>query len=232
MNNTISILSSLNTNSNIPKAKTDKILCILEGKLELNMVFKIFNLLGYCSSCDDLALNKIKVVWGKEDKIIKDCNFNGGNQKASPSPKPAQEGYNLYKNKINIFKGILVIFDGDVDTNSEIETFFNNEYNTINVKKYLLVSQPCFEKTLIDFCTCGACLTIASNLSENQTSKCKKYKANFTQLPCFKSFTNSNYKNRQVNPEILVENLDIKNLLDLSTTSKITELKDFINSVL
>lgn len=229
MSNTISILNSLKTNTNSPKI--DKVLCILEGKLELNIIFRIYNLLGLSECCDKLALEKIKVIWGKGNQVVSNCNFNGGHQSGSPTPLPAKEAFNLYKTKIDSFNGILTIFDGDVDTNSEIEIFFNNEYSNINVKKYLLVSQPCFEKTLIDFCSCGQCLTIALALPENPASKCQKYKTNFPQLPCFKSFTNSNYRRRQVSSDILVDKLDMNNLSNLSTTSKITELKDFIISV-
>lgn len=226
MSNTVSLLKSLQTTANAPRI--DKILCILEGKLELNIIFRIFNLLGFSNCCDDLASKKIKVAWGKENQIVSNCNFNGGHQTGALTPLPAKEAYNVYKNKVNSYKGILTIFDSDVDINSNIENFFINEYQTINIEKYLLVSNPCFEKTLIDFCSCGQCLTIALALPENPTSKCQKYKTNFPQLPCFKSFTNTNYKKRQVNPDILVEKLDINNLSGLSEISKITELKDFI----
>ena len=226
MSNTVSILNSLKPNTD--SAKIDKLLCILEGNLELKIIFQIYNLLGLSESCNELVSKKIKVIWGKDKQVVSNCKFNGGHQRGSPSPLPAKEAFKLYKNKINSFNGVLTIFDGDVDTNSEIETFFKEEYRGINVKKYLLVSQPCFEKTLIDFCSCGQCLSIAVNLPENPVSKCQKYKTNFPKLPCFKSFTNSNYKKREVNADKLVEKLDMNNLSALSNSSKIRKLTDFI----
>jgi hypothetical protein len=154
MSNTLTILNSLKTHSTSPKI--DKVLCILEGKLELNIIFRIFNLLGLSECCDKLALEKIKVVWGKENKIVSKCNFSGGHQKGALTPLPAKEAYNLYKSKVGSYKGILTIFDGDVDFNSDIETFFVNEYKGINTKKHLLVSQPCFEKHLLIFVLVGS----------------------------------------------------------------------------
>lgn len=228
MANTVKILKSLKT-STTKASNIDKVLCILEGKLELNLIYKLYELLGYSRCCDELSKDKIKVAWGKSPVIINNCNFNGGNQPNLKTPKPATEAFKFYKNKINKFNAVVVLFDGDLDNNSEVENFFKTQLPSVSIDNLLIVSQPCFEKTLIDFCTCGNCLTQVMSFPSIPTSKCKKYKSKFSSLNCFRKFTNSNIVNRCVNSDSLVENLDSSNISSLSKTSSLFKLNSIIS---
>ncbi|MFY9103646.1 hypothetical protein OZY38_00155 [Aliarcobacter cryaerophilus] len=228
MSTAIDILKSLQTSAE-SDGKINKILCILEGKLELNLIFNLYRLLGYQKCCDELSKEKINVGWGKDIIIVSKCNFPGGNRPKLKTPKGAIEAFNFYKNKINKYQAVVVVFDGDLDDNSEVESFFKQELPSLSIDQLLIVSQPCFEKTLIDFCTCGNCLSQAISLPDIKQSKCKKYKKGFNVLTCFKKFTNSNVTNQRLNSNSLVKNLDPSNISSLSLDSPLSKLNSIIS---
>ncbi len=228
MSEAINILKSLQTSVE-SDSKINKILCILEGKLELNLIFNLYKLLGYQECCDELSKEKINVGWGKDIIIVSNCNFKGGNRPKLKTPKGAIEAFNLYKSKINKYQAVVVVFDGDLDDNSEVENFFKSELPSLSIDKLLIVSQPCFEKTLIDFCKCGNCLSTVIALPDIKNSKCRKYKNSFPTLNCFKKFTNTKVQNMKVDSDLLVENLDSSNISSLSSVSLLFELNRIIS---
>ncbi|MCT7573944.1 hypothetical protein N5U00_01270 [Aliarcobacter butzleri] len=227
MTTAINILKSLQTSIE-SESKINKILCILEGKLELNLIFNLYKILGYDKCCDELSKEKINVGWGKEITIVSNCNFQGGNQPKLKTPKPAIEAFNLYKSKINKYQAVVVVFDGDLDDDSDVENFFKSELPSLSIDNLLIVSKPCFEKTLIDFCKCGNCLSKVISLPDIKNSKCRKYKENFPTLNCFKKFTNGKVQDMEVDSDLLVENLDSSNISSLSSGSPLFKLNSII----
>jgi len=159
-----------------------KILCILEGKEELKYIYKIFQLNGYNSNCDNLDIDCIKLSWGKEQKIDK-CDFKGGSWiKGCPVPKPVLESLNKENDNFWLYEYIIIMFDSDKDRNNFVQNSVLGK-NLDNI--ILLVSNPCFESTLIDYCSCGSCRDYIDNLSKTKYP-CSKYKNNFSKLNCFK----------------------------------------------
>jgi len=210
------------------------ILCILEGKDELNYIVNILKLSGCTKSCDDIANNQkfIQVGWGGDKgflRNIEECNFNGGNQKGSPSPKPAQEIFQSIED-VNIYHSVIVMFDGDKDINQEVENYFISELKNLDMSKALLVSRPCFESTVIDFCTCGNCRTIANNLPEKLkkgiTSHCQKYKIGYSELKCL-----SKIGKKGANATKHIENISKNTVKHLKkTNSKLSEINLIIQN--
>ena len=167
-------------NKDIKSKLSKKILCIIEGKLELKYIHKIFQICGYTKKCDDLDRDYIKLSWGKEQKIKK-CNFQGGDIKNFPTPKPAIESLNQEKDNFWLYEYIIILFDSDRDMNHIVENHILNEKNE---KIILLTSNPCFEATLIDYCKTAKKNIETKNINKNGKSSCEEYKKNFSKLGC------------------------------------------------
>jgi len=191
------VLAQLNDlKPNRPKESSKikkRVLCILEGNLELEYIVKVFKLFGYDGNCFELTEEHIRVAWGKKlakhqnivQETKKGCYFEGGSHKGSKVPFPAISAFELYNRDISFFDAVMVFFDSDKDENNEVQEYFNDKFQNLEIKNVLLVSAPCFESTLIDFCFCGHCRTIIEQI-ENEKYPCNKYKNNFSKLECFK----------------------------------------------
>ena len=177
-----------------PKGEEDnffskKVLCIIEGDLELRYIVKIFKLFGYTKGCYPLSNELIKIAWGgtlpRNVNIVNNkCKFQGGSLKGRKVPFPAIDAFELYSRDLAIFDSILVFFDGDKDKNNEVEEYFKEQFKDLKINNSLLVSMPCFESSLIDFCHCGSCREEIDNMEEGKYP-CDKYKNNFSKLECF-----------------------------------------------
>ncbi len=182
-----------------------KILCIVEGDLELRYIVKIFKLFGYKDGCYPLTNELIKVAWGKNlpsINIVKpNCSFQGGSLKGSTVPLPAIEAYELYRDDLSIFEAIIIFFDGDKDSDNSVEEYFKEVIN--KDRDSLVVSIPCFESTLIDFCSCGSC-RIDIEAKDESKYPCDRYKEYFSKLNCFEGTKN------------LIGKLDIDNIRFIS----------------
>jgi hypothetical protein len=206
-----------------------KILCILEGEFELRYIIEVFRLYGYEKDCFELSEKLIKVAWC--DKVAKNinivykkgslCKFDGGGTcKGSAVPTPAIKAFEMYAKDLSIFDSILVFFDGDRDKNNEVENYFIDKFKTLGITNFLLVSMPCFESTLIDFCTCGKCREVMNHIEEERLP-CKKYKDNFSKLECFEGAKH------------LVDNLTINKIDTLKEkTSKLNSVNTIIKNYL
>lgn len=165
--------------------KNKKILCIVEGKEELKYIYNLFKLNGAKEQCDELSKNKIKVSWGRDIIVVNKCNFKGGGcYKDIPVPVPAQESLEFEKDNLWLYDSIIVMFDGDKDNNNKVNNYFLKKQESLG-NLILLVSQPCFESTLIDYCLCEKCRTDVNSM-KNGKYPCDKYKNNFSSLNCFK----------------------------------------------
>jgi len=81
-----------------------------------------------------------------------------------------------------------------------------------------LVSIPCFESTLIDFCICGKCREEINSIAEGRYP-CDKYKQNFSKLKCF------------IGIKHLIVNLNNKNINDLNhINSKLNDVTKIIQN--
>lgn len=207
----------------IPSKVQKKILCIIEGNLELKYIVKIFQLFGYKKGCYPLTNELIKVAWGDKFpasiNIVNEitCTFSGGSSvKGRRVPFPAIDAFELYSRDLTVFDSVIVLFDGDKDKDKEVEEYFINKFSIVNIKNALLVSTPCFESTLIDFCTCGACREVIESIEDGKYL-CDKYKKNFSKLKCFEGVKH------------LIVNLDKKNIDTLKNT---TSSLNFINTII
>jgi len=181
-----------------------KILCIIEGDLEFRYIVKIFKLFGYEKGCYHLSNELITVAWGdkfpKSQNIVNEkCLFQGGSSiKGRKVPFPAIDAFELYNRDLNIFDSVVVFFDGDKDNDNEVENYFKEEFKNLKITNTLLVSIPCFESTLIDFCYCGYCRKIMDYIPDlkypctkykghkkDKKKKRDKYTGEFRKLPCF-----------------------------------------------
>jgi len=179
--------------SSIPK----KILCIIEGDLEFRYIVKIFKLFGYEKGCYPLSEEFIKIAWGNnsvpnQNIVNQKCQFKGGSSvKGRSVPYPALDAFEMYADDLTIFDSIIVFFDEDKDRliNHEVENYFKEVFKTLDLENVLMVSTPCFESTLIDFCSCGNC-RIEVEKVEDEKYPCDKYKNNFSKLACFKGTKN------------------------------------------
>ena len=170
-----------------------RILCIIEGNLELEYIVKVFKLFDYSGDCFELTENHIRVAWGKKlakhqnivQKTKKGCTFEGGSHKRSIVPFPAISAFELYNRDIGFFDSVLVFFDSDKDVDNEVQNYFKNKFKDLEIQNVLLVSMPCFESTLIDFCFCGNCREVINQLAEGKED-CSKYKDGLASLECFK----------------------------------------------
>jgi len=192
------MLSSLkNRIPHRPKPKKGikkRILCIIEGDLELRYIVKIFKIFGYQNSCYQLTKELIRVAWGDrflpfQNIVDFKCKFQGGSLKGKRVPIPARDAFEMYRNKMSCFDSIIVIFDRDKDKNNEIENYFIEKFQDLEIDNALLVSIPCFESTLIDFCSCRACREMIEDI-DNEKYPCDKYKKNFSMLNCFNGTKN------------------------------------------
>jgi len=188
------MLSSLkNRIPNRPKPKEvikNRILCIIEGDLELRYIVKVFDLFGYKKGCYQLTEELIRVAWGDkflpfQNIVQSNCKFQGGSLKGRKVPIPARDAFEMYRNKMSYFDSVIVFFDGDKDKNNEIENYFKEQFKNLEIQNTLLLSMPCFESTLIDFCCCGSCREDIDN-KEDGKYPCDKYKKSFSSLDCFK----------------------------------------------
>ena len=162
--------------SKLPK----KILCILEGQLELRYIYKLFQLNGYKNKCNQFDTDCIKLSWGNTKKIRK-CNFEGGDIKDFPTPTPALESLNKEVDNLWLYEYIIVLFDLDRDVNNIVESKIIDK----NIPSLiLLASDPCFESTLIDYCYCGLARQNIESIADTNPP-CKKFKDNFSKLGCF-----------------------------------------------
>jgi len=169
-----------------------KILCIIEGDLEFRYITKIFTLYGFDKGCYALSENLIKIAWGKNNTpnkniVNKKCVFKGGgSSKGRKVPYPALDAFEMYEDDLSIFDAVIVFFDEDKDRliNHEVENYFKNVFKNFTLENVLVVSIPCFESTLIDYCHCGKCRDDIDNIEDEQYP-CEKYKNNFSTLECF-----------------------------------------------
>ena len=196
-----------------------KILCIIEGDLEFRYISKIFQLYGYNQGCYKLSQNLIKIAWGiplnKNINIVNSrCNFQGGSRKNAKVPFPAIQAFKLFNRDLTIFDSIIVFFDGDKDKNREVENYFIKEFQNLEIENSLLVSMPCFESSLIDFCSCGNCRESIQNIEDGKYP-CDKYKNNFSKLDCFNGSKH------------LIVNL--KDFIDNLTNSKLIQVNNIID---
>jgi hypothetical protein len=164
--------------------KNNNILCIVEGKTELKYILSIFR--KYIKiRCKELVENFVIVRWGKAiPKIQNYCEFQGGSKKGSPTPLPALEAFEFEKDNLDNYFAIIIMFDSDKDDDRRVEKILAKLLKQIDVQYVLLVSNPCFESTLIDYCKCGNCRNIIDSMP-NGNYPCDKYKNNFSKLPCF-----------------------------------------------
>jgi len=94
----------------------------------------------------------------------------------------------------------------------------NHAIITICYNNVLLVSIPCFESTLIDFCICGKCREEINSIAEGRYP-CDKYKQNFSKLKCF------------IGIKHLIVNLNNKNINDLNhINSKLNDVTKIIQN--
>lgn len=225
-NITVGFLEKLSKKSNLSSTSDKKkILCILEGQFELKYIIKIFKLLGFTEDCVELTNSIVKVAWGNKfppliNLVDEKCSFAGGSSiKGSPVPKPAMQAFEMYRDSDDTFSsysGLIVMFDRDKDKNSTVESFFLKELKGVSIDNCLIVSDPCFESTLIDYCRCGNCRTEMNSI-ENTYPSCEKFKKKFSSLTCFKSFSNSIVENKRVTSKGLVASLDIDDLNGVSS---------------
>ena len=196
-----------------------KILCIIEGNLELQYIVKIFQLLGYKENCFELSETFIRVAWGKKlakhqnivSKTKKGCTFEGGSHKNSKVPFPAISAFELYGRDISFFDSVIVFFDSDKDVNKEVQNYFEKKFLNLEIENALLVSIPCFESTLIDFCSCGNCRERIENVA-NTKEECSKYKDGLINLKCFENLKTG---------KGIVTNLKINNIESLKKSNLI-----------
>jgi len=194
-----------------------KILCIIEGDLEFRYIVKIFKLLGYEKECYSLSEEFVKIAWGNnstpnQNIVDKNCKFKGGGSvKGRKVPYPALDAYEMYADDLSIFDSVIVFFDEDKDRliEHEVENYFKEVFETLKLDNALVVSVPCFESTLIDFCICGKCRTDIEEF-EDKKYPCDKYKNNFSKLACFEGSKN------------LIVNLNQAKIDDLKTSKLIS----------
>ena len=221
------MLSSLkNRIPNRPKPKEvikSRILCIIEGDLELRYIVKVFDLFGYKKGCYKLTEELIRVAWGDkflpfQNIVQSNCKFQGGSLKGRKVPIPARDAFEMYRNKMSYFDSVIVFFDGDKDKDNEVENYFKEQFKNLEIKNTLLVSVPCFESTLIDFCCCGGCRE-SINSKDDGKYPCDKYKKSFSSLTCFRGA-----KDLIVN--LNQERMDILN----KSSSKLTQTNTLIQN--
>lgn len=164
--------------------KKDKILCIVEGKDELNLVKKIYQICENIEiSCQDFLNNKIELSWGKSEVFwndIEKCNFQGGHITGCSTPYPVLES--LKNKNIDVYKSILIVFDGDCDVG---ESVYNSAKALTEVyKKFILRCEPCLEKEMVLFLANEQTSSyIEMNYQLLEDSKCKWYKNNIVAIP-------------------------------------------------
>jgi len=229
-------LDSLLPNRPLPEntPRKNKILCIIEGDTEFRYITKIFKLNGYINSsqqkdCFHLSENHIKIAWGKKFtpniNIVKEtkrgCTFEGGNSGNEILPFQAVSAFEMYKSDLSIFDAVIVLFDADKDKNNQVQEYFEKALLNITINNTLIVSDPCFESSLIDYCTCNECRSTVDTLTNTQVP-CDKFKNNLRNLQCFKISKTANG---------FIQNMDQQNLISLSTTnSKLNTINYLIST--
>jgi hypothetical protein len=213
--------------SGVEKSRVQKkILCIIEGDLEFRYIVKIFKLFGYVKECYSLSEEFIKIAWGNnttpnQNIVNTKCTFKGGGSvKGRKVPYPALDAFEMYADDLSVFESIIVFFDEDKDKliNHEVEKYFEKVFKNLALDNALVVSVPCFESTLVDFCICGACRERIDTI-DDEKYPCDKYKNNFSKLECFEGVKH------------LIVNLDNQKINDLSTTlSKLNPVNNIIQN--
>jgi len=206
-----------------------RVLCIIEGSLELQYIVKVFQLLGYEKDCFALSEELIRVAWGKKlaknqnivTKTKKGCTFEGGSHKNSKVPFPAISAFELYGRDIGFFDSVIVFFDSDKDINKEVQNYFEKKFINLEIQNILLVSTPCFESSLIDFCSCGDCREVINSLVDKK-EECSEYKDGLVTLKCFEKFKTG---------KGIVANLEKNNIENLET-SKFIEVSKIIQKIM
>jgi len=215
-------LESLKPNRpEVDASSQKKILCIIEGDLEFRYISKIFKLFGYEKSCYKLSEELIKIAWGKnspfQNIVNRDCLFQGGSLRGSKVPLPAISAFEIFKRDLSIFDSVFVFFDRDKDKNQDVEDYFIEKFRFLEIHNCLLVSTPCFESSLVDFCSCGNCRKQINDITDERFP-CDKYKNNFSKLACFSGSKH------------LISNLTNSNITDLQSMSKLNCVNHRIKS--
>ncbi|RLA79821.1 MAG: hypothetical protein DRG78_12140 [Epsilonproteobacteria bacterium] len=188
----------------VKSAIKKKILCIIEGDTEFRYITKIFKLFGYINTshnhdCFNLSENYIRIAWGNKfapninivQETNKGCKFEGGNSGKDILPFQSISAYEMYKSDLSIFNSIIVIFDKDKDKDDQVQQYFQEALKKITIENLLLVSNPCFESTLIDYCICKECKSIIEKIDKSK-EPCDKYKNNIRDLNCLQKYETAN----------------------------------------
>ena len=216
-------LNDLKPNRPKERSQTQKrVLCIIEGTLELEYIVKVFQLFGYNNGCYELSETFIRVAWGKKlpkninvvRKTNKGCTFEGGSHKGSKVPFPAISAFELYNRDIEFFDSVIVFFDEDKDRDNEVENYFIEKFLSLEITNMLLVSTPCFESSLIDFCSCGVCRVEMNKLLQEKEN-CSEYKDGLVLLECFKDLKTGKGIVANLNQE-KIDNLNTSKLIDVN----------------
>ncbi len=206
---------------------TNKVLCIVEGKDELVILKRIFeiwnnidmNCSKFCQDIIELSYGKSNIKWLKKDE----CNFQGGRIDGCKVPNTILEA--LYKEDLDLYYAIIVMFDSDCDVGDIVKNNSMTILNDYNSK--IMISNPCFEKHLISIIKESTTTDkyINSNYTIINNSKCKWFKSNFSKVPRLnkfkrilttdKLFTNIN-KNDLTNTNIDKELIELINFAKLS----------------
>lgn len=200
----------------------DKVLCIIEGQSELLFIKKIYELdKAVKIDCLPFLTTVIEMSWGKapinwHDKA--NCKFRGGNIQGALTPQPVLES--LYKENIDYYKAVLVMFDADVDHEKQVYQAANQKLK--NKFGYVLYAEPCFEKEVLSLTfNQNSEGYIEQNYQVLNNSKCRWYKQNWQHIPKEARFHKSKSSNTLL-ALLKLEDLQGKN-------SKIDDLVDFIN---
>jgi len=201
-----------------------KILLIVEGKTELFFITKIYALLKnefikdsfkklktlQLRLCQNYIDEVFTLSWGKN---FNNCeNFQGGGKNA---PYPAIESFEIYKNRLDTFNFIIVMFDGDKDKKKEVSNYFIETFRNLKINHYLLISNPCFEKSLIQF------FSKEDKLFDSDFCEDKNL---FSSLDSFKNFNSEFCRNKQVDANGLIRCIDLENIKNLDITTKIERI--------
>ena len=165
--------------------KSEKILCIVEGKDELNILKRMYEVsTSNVIDCEEFNKNIIKLFYAKSEIFwndITNCNFQGGRLDGCSVPITVLEALN--KEDLDLYQAIIVMFDNDCDEDQLVESTSRALLNSF--KSIIVSSSPCFEKHLISFIKEPTTTDtyISDNYSIINGSKCKWFKSNFSKVP-------------------------------------------------
>lgn len=159
--------------------KLNKILCIIEGKSEINFVKKIYDLTKEEIDIDFFINHKIKLSWGKDD-IISYSTFQGGSLPSCLVPMPVIES--LEKEDLDLYDAVIIMFDKDKDQDNYVENY--SKHFVQDYENFFLLSSPCFEHTSFYLCEAdNTFLYISNNYQIIDDSLCNWYKKNYSKIP-------------------------------------------------